>query len=152
MDSRQERLEQAARRLDRLAWLLDDSFGLPGTKRRFGIDPLLGLIPGVGDVIGAGLSLWLLVEAARLGASRALLTRMFGNVLVEALIGIVPVVGDVFDFYWKANQRNRQLLATYIDAELHIPPPQPVRVAVIFVILMVSLVLIAVLYSQGAAA
>lgn len=113
-----EKLRGARQRLERLAWLLDDSIVLPGTQRRFGLDPLIGLIPGVGDIVGACLSLWLVIEAARLGAPGHLLLRMVGNVLVETIVGIVPVVGDLFDFYWKANSRNRDLLAGYIDHQL----------------------------------
>lgn len=114
---REQQLQAARRRLERMAWLLDDSIPLPGTSRRFGLDPLLGLIPGVGDVAGAMLSLWLVVEAARLGAPRGVLARMAGNVLLETLVGAIPVIGDLFDFIWKANTRNRDLLTDYIDHE-----------------------------------
>lgn len=115
---RQAQLVQARQRLDKLTWLLDESFTLPGTNKRFGIDPILGLIPGVGDVVGAGLSLYVVAEAARLGVPRPMLGRMAVNVGVEALVGLVPVAGDLFDFYWKANSRNRALLAQHIDGEL----------------------------------
>lgn len=113
-----QRLLKARRRLERLAWLLDDSIAIPGTNRRFGLDPIIGLIPGAGDVVGAALSLWLVVEAARLGAPGSLLARMLANVAVDSLAGVVPVVGDIFDFFWKANSRNREILSDYIDHRL----------------------------------
>lgn len=122
--ARQAELQQARQRLEKLTWLLDDTFTLPGTKRRFGLDPIIGLIPGFGDLVGAGLSLYVVIEAARLGAPRRLLARMLGNALLEAVIGVIPIIGDLFDFYWKANSRNRQLLEAHIDDQLQPEPPK----------------------------
>jgi hypothetical protein len=96
------------RRLERLAWLLDRS--IPVGKFRIGLDPILGLMPGVGDAIGALLSLYVLYEGARLGAPAPILVRMAGNIVVETILGAVPVLGDVFDFVWQANSRNLRLL------------------------------------------
>src|SRR5687767_11533121 len=93
------------RRLNRvraLAWLLDRSIPIGGGWR-VGLDPILGLLPGAGDWIGAVLSLYVVFESARLGAPAHLLLRMGGNILVEALIGTVPLIGDLFDFAWQAN-------------------------------------------------
>lgn len=114
----QAKLLAARHRLDRLAWLMDECIPLPGTNRRFGLDPIIGLIPGAGDAVGAALSLWLVAEAARLGAPGRLLARMVGNVLLEAIVGLVPVLGDLFDFWWKANSRNLELLRDYIDHQV----------------------------------
>ena len=77
---------------------------------RFGLDPLIGLIPGVGDAVGAVLAGWILVAAIRLGASRATLVRIAGNIALDAGLGAVPILGDIFDFAWKANLRNVALL------------------------------------------
>ncbi len=104
----------ADRHLRRFAWFLDSSIPLPGTRYRIGIDPLLGLIPGLGDFLGLGLSSYILLYAQRLGAPRSVLLRMAGNVLVETVVGAVPLLGDVFDAAWKANERNVQLMQGYV--------------------------------------
>lgn len=98
------------RRLERLAWWLDSSLRVPGTGLRVGYDALVGLIPGVGDVAGAAVSAWLVNEARRLGIPRRTLLRMVGNVGLELAVGAVPVLGDLFDAWFKANQRNVRLL------------------------------------------
>jgi hypothetical protein len=102
--------ESRLRRLDKLAQLLDTALLIPGTRFRIGLDGLLGLIPGVGDTIGAALSAYIILEAARLGFPKRTLLRMGGNVAVEALVGVVPILGDIFDIAWKANVRNLALL------------------------------------------
>lgn len=104
------------RRLDALGQLLDDSIPIPGTGRRIGVDALIGLVPGVGDGAGALLSTYLIVQAAGLGVPRATLVRMAGNVALEALVGAVPFVGDLFDAAYKANLRNLRLLHAHRDA------------------------------------
>jgi len=97
-------------RLERLAWFLDSSVPVPGTRWSLGFDSLIGLIPGIGDAVGAAISLYLVFEAHRLGVSRATLLRMLGNVGLEVVVGAVPVIGDLFDAYFKANQRNVDLI------------------------------------------
>jgi hypothetical protein len=99
--------------LERLAWLLDSAFVVPGTRFRVGLDALIGLVPGVGDLVGAALSAYIVAAAARRGLPRSVLLRMALNVGLEALVGIVPIVGDLFDAAWKANQRNVALLRQY---------------------------------------
>lgn len=93
----------------RLAWLLDESIRLPGGLR-IGLDGILGLIPGVGDLVGMGLSGVIIADAARRGVSGAILARMVINVLVETVVGAIPLFGDLFDFVWKANTRNLRLM------------------------------------------
>ena len=102
-------------RLGQLAWLLDSSIPIPGTRFSIGLDAVIGLLPFVGDLIGVLLSGYILGEAARLGAPRAVLMRMAFNIGVEGVVGIVPLVGDVFDAAWKANQRNVRLLNDWLD-------------------------------------
>jgi hypothetical protein len=93
---------------------LDTSIRIPGTGRRIGLDPLLGLVPWAGDAIGALLSAYLVWESARLGATRGMVARMLLNVAVETVVGVIPVAGDVFDAVWKANSRNLRLLEGYL--------------------------------------
>jgi hypothetical protein len=107
--------ETARERLNFLAWLLDSSIPLPGTRFTVGLGALIGLLPFLGDVIGVALSSLIVAEASRLGAPRTLLTRMAFNVAVDGLVGLVPFLGDAFDAGWKANQRNVRLLNAWLD-------------------------------------
>lgn len=109
-----DRLGSAAVRTDRLAHVLDTLFRIPGTRMRFGLDPILGLIPGLGDAAGIVLSTYLVVEAARTGASRAVLLRMLINVGVDSLLSVVPLLGDLLDAGWKSNTRNLALLRRHL--------------------------------------
>ena len=93
---------------------LDSSIRLPGGFR-IGWDGIIGLVPGIGDVIGLGLSSYLVWRAAELGLPRATLARMLGNVALETVIGAVPIVGDAFDFAFKANNRNVRLLQRALE-------------------------------------
>jgi len=96
--------------LDYVAALLDDMFRIPGTKIRFGLDALIGWVPGVGDAM-TGIASFLIVFASwRRGAKAVTLVRMIANVLLETAIGAIPVAGDVFHVVWKANRRNYRLL------------------------------------------
>jgi Domain of unknown function (DUF4112) len=106
---------EARERLRFLAWLLDSSIRIPGTRFTVGLDALIGLLPFLGDLIGVLVSSFIVGEAARLGASRTVLARMAFNVAVEGLVGLVPLAGDVFDAAWKANQRNVRLLEAWVE-------------------------------------
>lgn len=88
---------------------------IPGTNVRFGLDALVGLVPGLGDVTGAALGGYFILLGSRLGAPKAVLARMVLNVALDTLAGVVPVFGDLFDVAWKANTRNMALLEHYID-------------------------------------
>lgn len=99
-----------------LARLLDASIPVPGTTWRVGLDPIIGLVPGIGDMTGILLSGYVLLSAARLDAPRVTLLRMAGNVALEGIVGVVPVVGDLFDAGWKANLRNVRLLEAHLEA------------------------------------
>lgn len=93
-----------------LAELLDARFGIPGTRWRFGIDALIGLIPGVGDVVTVAIAAFIIRDAVRLGCSKRTIARMLMNVGIDALAGAVPIVGDVFDVAYKANLKNLKLM------------------------------------------
>ena len=105
---------QALARLDKYSRMTDSQFSIPFTGIRFGVDPILGLIPVIGDFIGLLLSLPVLIEANRIGAPTELKRKMIRNMIIEAVMGIVPVLGDIFDVYWKANTRNTALLRSWI--------------------------------------
>jgi hypothetical protein len=102
-------------RAERLARLLDTAVGIPGTRIRLGLDALIGLVPGIGDAIGLLLGGWFLVEGARSGAPTGTLLRMAGNLAIDALAGVVPLLGDLFDVAFKANRRNAKLLTEHLD-------------------------------------
>ena len=109
--------EQRMARLDALARLLDVAFILPGTKIRYGIDGLIGLIPVVGDLITTAISLWLVREARALGAPWHITARMLGNVALDGVVGLVPIAGDAFDVMFRANIRNMRLLRRWMDKQ-----------------------------------
>lgn len=102
-------------RLRRVSKILDNAIAIPGTKISFGLDPILGLIPGGGDTITGGIAAYIVVEAARMGVPREILGKMVGNILIDSFAGTVPVVGDLFDLGWKANVKNLELLEKHLD-------------------------------------
>jgi hypothetical protein len=89
-----------------LSRLLDNAFVIPGTRYRFGLDALIGLVPGLGDAVSAVFSSYLVLQAARLGAPRSVVSRMIANIALDTLVGWVPILGDLFDVAWKSNVRN----------------------------------------------
>ena len=125
------------RRLWRFAHWMDDGLKLPGIPARVGLDPVLGLVPGLGDAAGAVLAAWILVEAARLGASRSTLGRMVANIALDALAGAVPLLGDAFDVVWKSNVRNVALLERHLA-----DPARAGRADLRFVALLAGTVLV----------
>ena len=108
-------IQQSASDLDALARLLDSAFRIPFTRIRFGVDAIIGLIPGVGDVWGGIASAYIVLAAARRGAPKAVLLKMLFNIGVELLVGTIPVLGDLFDVTWKANVRNVGLLERHLE-------------------------------------
>jgi hypothetical protein len=108
--SRHERIA----RLDTLATVLDTAFILPGTNVRFGLDALLGLVPGVGDIVTTAMALYIVHEARQLGAPGHVIARMLGNVALDSVVGAVPLVGDAFDVMWRSNRRNMRLLQDWL--------------------------------------
>jgi hypothetical protein len=107
----QSRLE----RLRRLGYLLDNSIAIPGTGYRIGLEAIVGLVPGLGDLVGGGFSAWIVLQAARLGAPPSLLARMGWNLLVDTAVGAIPLLGDLFDAGYKANLRNIALLDRHLQ-------------------------------------
>lgn len=102
--------------LRRLAWLMDKSIPLPGNMR-FGLDGLIGLIPGVGDALTGTVSGYIIYQAHKLGAPLSLKTRMTANALIDFTVGSIPLIGDIFDFAFKANHKNIRLLENHLNKE-----------------------------------
>jgi hypothetical protein len=109
-DKRRSNLESLFRWV---AMIMDELLALPGTKFKFGLDPLIGLIPGVGDTASATVSALLLIQAARRGLPKIVLARMSLNILINELVGIIPGIGDAFSFWFKSNKRNYELLLAH---------------------------------------
>jgi hypothetical protein len=105
---------QRLKRVQRLARLWDAAISVPGTRLRIGLDPLVGLVPGIGDAVGALVASYVLVEAMQFGVPTSVLLRMLANIAVDALLGTVPVIGDIFDVVWTANLRNVALLEQHV--------------------------------------
>lgn len=115
--TRQRSRAERVKRLESIAAVMDTAFVVPGTGIRFGFDGLVGLIPGIGDVVTTALSLYLVHEAWQLGAPKHLIGRMLANVALDGAIGAVPVAGDVFDVLWRANKRNMRMLREWMERE-----------------------------------
>jgi len=124
-------------RLRRLAWLLDRSIPIAGY--RIGLDPIIGLLPGGGDVLGGFLSLVILYDSARLGIPVKVLMRMLGNILLETLVGIVPILGDFFDFAWQANIRNLRLAEKHFDPNRQERPVSRIGIGIVAIALVAIL-------------
>ncbi|MGD1854859.1 MAG: DUF4112 domain-containing protein [Leptolyngbyaceae cyanobacterium] len=134
----------ALQRLRNLSHVLDNAIAIPGLGYRVGLDPLIGVLPGGGDLMAGLISIYVVAEAARMGVPAATLGRMGFNILTEVLVGTIPMLGDFFDVVWKANARNVDLL------ERHIRSPAPSSQAdKVFAIILIGGLLTLVL---GAAA
>tara|TARA_B100000686_G_scaffold290819_1_gene318426 strand:- start:98 stop:544 length:447 start_codon:yes stop_codon:yes gene_type:complete len=102
--------EERLLRLKHLSERLDETFTIPGTNYKIGIDPLIGAIPVIGDLIGAILSTYIVYSGIKMGASPKVVRKMVTNIVIEFIIGSAPLIGDVFDFFWKANKKNVELI------------------------------------------
>ena len=118
--------EEAQRRLQRLAKLMDSQVRVPVLGLRIGADAVLGLVPGFGDVITGAIGAYLIYEAQRLGIPRGALLRMIANVAFDTAVGAIPVAGDIWDFFFRSNDRNMRILARHIGG---LPIDVPYEVA-----------------------
>jgi hypothetical protein len=121
--------------IERLGWFLDESITLPGGYK-IGLDGFIGLIPGIGDFIGGLLSSVIIYKAHQIGVPRMVLGRMIINMMIDTVLGAIPIAGDVFDFVWKANKRNVALLEDYQQQ-----PKEVYRKSVIQNVLFIALLL-----------
>lgn len=127
----QQQIDQRLARIRKMASLLDDRYRVPGTSIRFGLDSLIGLFPGVGDAVTTIAGVWLIGQAVRLNVPRKTLIRMIINLGLDSTLGAVPLLGDLFDLYWKSNRRNADIIERYlkqqgvtVPANPSAPPPQ----------------------------
>jgi len=120
-----------------LAKLMDSQFQIPGTNIRFGLDPLIGLVPGLGDFAGFLVSGYMILICARNGASGFLLARMTLNIIIDATIGSIPIIGDLFDFAYKANKRNLKLMHQHYVEGRHKGGAWKLVVPLLFILFLV---------------
>lgn len=132
--------QKRVQRVRQLAKLLDEAILIPGINRRIGLDPIIGLIPGGGDTVTMLMSAYIVVEAALLGLPATTLLQMVGNIVIDAFVGTVPILGDLFDVVSKANIRNIKLL----DAHLAEPEfrAKTDKILVIFIVALLTIVII----------
>ncbi|TWT93856.1 DUF4112 domain-containing protein [Stieleria varia] len=119
--------------VDSVSRLLDTKFRIPGTNTRYGVDFILGLVPGFGDALSMGFSGVLIATMARHGASPRLVARMLFNVALDTLVGSIPVLGNLFDLYYKANYRNAKLMREYYDDGKHTGSVWPLVIGILVV-------------------
>jgi hypothetical protein len=132
--------QKRVQRMRQLAKLLDEAILIPGINKRIGLDPIIGLIPGGGDTVTMLMSAYIVVEAALLGLPATTLLQMVGNIVVDAFVGTVPVLGDLFDVVSKANIRNIKLL------DVHLAEPEfrakTDKILVIFIVALLAIVIL----------
>ncbi|MEO7922124.1 MAG: DUF4112 domain-containing protein [Chitinophagaceae bacterium] len=131
----QKKSPAGMRNLNALAKLMDAQFRIPGTNIRFGIDALIGLVPGVGDFAAFLISGYMVSVAINKGASGFVLSRMVLNVVIDTLVGAIPILGDIFDVAFKANQRNMKLLQQHYTEGRHRGSARKVIIPVVLVVL-----------------
>jgi len=132
--------------LRRFAHLMDAAFEIPGTKRRFGLDAAIGLIPGIGDAVGALFSSWIVIGALKHRVPLRYIVRMMMNIAVDVFVGSIPVAGDIFDFLWDENLTNLNLLLKHRNRQR---PPRSFRAMAFSISLILLIVLMMILAAAG---
>jgi Domain of unknown function (DUF4112) len=127
--------------LRKFARLMDEAFPLPGTNIRVGLDAVVGLIPGIGDVIGGILSTWIIVGALRHRVPARIIGRMVLNIVIDLLFGAIPVAGDVFDFLFEENMKNMRLLELHRDRTR--PPRSTAQIALVACLILGFIIMVA---------
>jgi hypothetical protein len=130
-----QKTETKSKAHQKVAGVLDDAFTIPGTKVKIGLDPIIGLVPGVGDIIGGLIGLYFLWEGSRRKLPVVVILRMGFNILLEVAIGSIPILGDLFDVSWKANRRNSELIDKYEDHQKETTIVSTIIVWVVFIVL-----------------
>lgn len=142
-----EKLPRDLVALRRFAHLMDEAFTIPGTRFHVGLDALLGLIPGIGDIIGGVLSTWIIAGALRHRVPAGIIVRMVWNVVLDLLLGAVPVAGDAFDFLYEENMKNMRLLEKYRDRRQ--PPRSTAAIGLVISAIVLFVILVSTLIVAG---
>lgn len=142
MKKKHIRPEAKLETLDKLAWYLDSSIRIPGTKWTVGLDGLLGLIPGVGDLASGAVSSYILLQAVNRGVSTIVIAKMLINIGLDTILGVIPIVGDIFDLAFKANYRNVKLIHDYEQTPKNIKQQSRLSVAIFLLAVTAALALI----------
>jgi hypothetical protein len=142
-----EKIPQDLLALRNFARLMDQAFPIPGTNIRVGLDAVVGLIPGIGDVVGGILSTWIIFGALRHRVPGRIIARMVLNVVIDLLFGAVPVAGDVFDFLFEENMRNMRLLEQHRDRRR--PPRSSGQIALVGAAILSFVIAVALLLIAG---
>lgn len=133
-------------RIEKLAVLLDSKFTIPGTRFKYGLDPILGFLPIVGDIVSFAISCSLLLYVARHGVSRKVMIMMAGNIILDTVIGSIPILGNIFDFTFKANSRNIRLLKKhYIEGKYQGSGTGILLVIALSIVITIALILFAII-------
>ena len=143
----ESKLPQDLIALRKFARLMDEAFPLPGTNIRVGLDAVIGLIPGIGDVVGGVLSTWIIVGALRHRVPARIIARMVLNICIDLLFGAVPVAGDVFDFLFEENMKNMRLLELHRDRRR--PPRTTTQIAFVAALILGFIITVALLLVAG---
>lgn len=133
-------------RIAQLVKLMDSQFKIPGTKYRFGLDPILGLVPGLGDLVSYGISVYLVIAMIQNGASGRAVAKMIVNITLDAVIGIIPIAGQLFDFVYKANQRNLILATEHFEEGKHQGSAWPIILPVLAVFMLIFILIVVLMY------
>jgi hypothetical protein len=129
-----------------VSYLLDEQFRFPGTKFRFGLDPVMNLIPGIGDISGFIISGGLLLAMAKKGASNKIVVLMCLNILLDATIGAIPIIGQIFDFFFKSNTRNLKLMREHYIEGKHQGSGKNVIVITLIILVILLVILVFTLF------
>ena len=135
-----DKRQQQYQRLDKLSWLLDSSIKIPFTNRTIGLDGLIGLVPGVGDVAGGAISGYIILKALSLGVPTLVIVRMVINMIIEGMIGVIPFFGDIFDFIFKSNRRNVRLMKSYLEDPNETTSRSGISVFIFLIALFVTMI------------
>jgi len=138
--------QRGLKQLNYLAKLMDAQFRVPGTNFRFGLDGIIGLIPGAGDLSTFAVSGYMLWIMANNGASGSVLARMTFNILIDAIVGAIPILGDLFDVAFKANMRNMRLMQQHYEEGRHRGSAWKIIVPVLIVVFLIIIAIIWVTY------